>query len=470
MLMLMFFSLSAWTIEVVAADTASFSLPIIALDSSGNPYLLVSKKRIVGANRSLYYLFLYSKTAGIWAVDTLELNADQVPFTHHYDLAIDRFNRIWCVYSAFDDLNNTDYLIVSRKDSSDWKKDTVEVAIPNNTYDFNEQSIATDAMGVPHIAYEHMIDGWRYGFYAYLLEDTIWQKEMIDTVPVGCYHCSICLDSQNTPHISYFHCLWDTGGPHDNLSYAYKESGIWCIEEIDSAHNISQTTTSIAIGPNDLPGIAYTDPTTYQLKYAYYDGLVWWIDIVDFSGWIGTQKSIDIDSLGEPCFIYSRSDEKSWFAYRNTTGWHKERLPLPPSVTKGFEGSLRIGKDGTIHIARLATNDDYTYREIHYIYGTIVGIEEGERLKVEGEGLKLVVLPSVVRDNAKIQYTIPERQRISLDLYDILGRKVKTIAQGIVKSGFYSYRLNSSDFSSRVYFLILEGKKEAEAEKLLIVK
>ncbi|MEO0166695.1 MAG: hypothetical protein ABIL39_11230 [candidate division WOR-3 bacterium] len=108
---------------------------------------------------------------------------------------------------------------------------------------------------------------------------------------------------------------------------------------------------------------------------------------------------------------------------------------------------------------------------IYLGYSQITGIEEGERLKVEGEGLKLMVLPSVVRrDNAQIQYAIPERQRIRLDLYDVLGRKVKTIKEGIVDAGVYSYRLDSSNLTSGVYYIILQGERESKRGKILIVK
>ncbi|MEO0137262.1 MAG: hypothetical protein ABIL86_06995 [candidate division WOR-3 bacterium] len=108
---------------------------------------------------------------------------------------------------------------------------------------------------------------------------------------------------------------------------------------------------------------------------------------------------------------------------------------------------------------------------ICFDYANYVGIDEGEKLKGKGEGLSLMVLPSVVRrDNAQIQYAIPERQRIRLDLYDVLGRKVKTIKEGIVDAGVYSYRLNSSNLISGVYYIILQGERESKRGKILIVK
>lgn len=63
-----------------------------------------------------------------------------------------------------------------------------------------------------------------------------------------------------------------------------------------------------------------------------------------------------------------------------------------------------------------------------------------------------------------------ERQAIRLDLYDIIGRKVKTIAEGTVEPGVYIYRLDSSNLSACVYFLILEGERASRTKELLIVR
>jgi len=80
------------------------------------------------------------------------------------------------------------------------------------------------------------------------------------------------------------------------------------------------------------------------------------------------------------------------------------------------------------------------------------------------------VHPNIFAHNALIQYSIPNKQAIRLDLYDIVGRKIKTIAEGIVETGRYSYKLDSSNLSSGVYFLILQGEKETKTQKILIVR
>ncbi len=450
----MFFTFTTWTTEIVTTD---FSLvrPSLTIDSLGNPYIIATKQRVVSPD--LFYLFLFYKVNEAWHVDTFELNACLPDWL---DLTMDKCGRIWTVYPIYNSLDSTFYLIVACKSTAGWTKDTVEFS--NVSFDFGWRSIITDEFSRPHIVYDHAIDttGYQlYGHYAYLV-DTTWYKEVVDTLFTYAYCCAIDLDSQNRPYVSYFR-----GGYC--LSNAKKINNIWIIKELDASYYPSWWTTSIRINPTtDLPAITYMNPQTYQMKYAWDDGTTWHIDTIDSFGGIGTAKALDIDSFGKPYFVYNNN-----VAYKEGGVWHIEPLPaLNPPLTYSEPGALRLDCDGTIHITRFATNNDYSYREIHYIHGTIVDIEERDRLKVEGEKIKLMVLPSVVRDNARVQYAIPEKQHISLNLYDILGRKIATISEGIFEPGVHSCRLDSSHLSSGVYFLILEGMHESKTQKLLIMR
>ncbi len=80
------------------------------------------------------------------------------------------------------------------------------------------------------------------------------------------------------------------------------------------------------------------------------------------------------------------------------------------------------------------------------------------------------VYPNIFTHNAVIQYTIPDKQFVRLDLYDIIGRRIKMIIEGTVEPGIYSCNLNSSDLSSGIYFLVLKGDKETKTQKMLIVR
>ena len=82
----------------------------------------------------------------------------------------------------------------------------------------------------------------------------------------------------------------------------------------------------------------------------------------------------------------------------------------------------------------------------------------------------LNVFPNIISRNSQLQYTIPQSQKIRLNLYDISGRKINSITDGVIEPGIYTYDLDSSNLIAGIYFLMLEGEQETITEKVLIVR
>ncbi len=205
-----------------------------------------------------------------------------------------------------------------------------------------------------------------------------------------------------------------------------------------------------------------SDSGTY--RWDYKDSTWGWASSIAYGGdgdiYVGGKTSISglPDTSYFTVMKFAPGGELLWtYQYPTTGDWFTAA------------NAVVYGLDGNIYAAGV-TSDSLTGSDFTVISLSPSGIEEGERLKVKGERLRLGVSLNIVRNNARIQYTIPERQRISLKLYDIIGRGVLVIADRIVDAGVYSHSLNTSNFSSGIYFLILEGEKEHKIEKILIVK
>ena len=82
----------------------------------------------------------------------------------------------------------------------------------------------------------------------------------------------------------------------------------------------------------------------------------------------------------------------------------------------------------------------------------------------------LEIFPNIISRNTQFQYTIPQTQKIKLNLYDVTGRKIYSIANEVVEPGIYTYNLSSSSLSSGIYFLILDGEEKSITEKVLVVR
>jgi photosystem II stability/assembly factor-like uncharacterized protein len=78
--------------------------------------------------------------------------------------------------------------------------------------------------------------------------------------------------------------------------------------------------------------------------------------------------------------------------------------------------------------------------------------------------------PNPFNPTTKITYSIPKAGFISLKIYDMLGREVATLVEGIKQPGKYSIVWDASGFADGVYFCRLHADGFSEIRKLVLLK
>jgi Secretion system C-terminal sorting domain len=78
--------------------------------------------------------------------------------------------------------------------------------------------------------------------------------------------------------------------------------------------------------------------------------------------------------------------------------------------------------------------------------------------------------PNPFNPTTKINFAIPRQGFVSLKIYDMLGREVKTLVSEIKPVGFYSVDFNASEFSSGVYFYRLESESFRDVKRMMLIK
>ena len=82
--------------------------------------------------------------------------------------------------------------------------------------------------------------------------------------------------------------------------------------------------------------------------------------------------------------------------------------------------------------------------------------------------------PNPSNPKSKIDYQIPFSGKVSLKVYDIEGREVKTIVEEIKEAGFYTAEFDGTNLASGVYFYRIlaegEGQKYINTKKMILVK
>ncbi len=92
---------------------------------------------------------------------------------------------------------------------------------------------------------------------------------------------------------------------------------------------------------------------------------------------------------------------------------------------------------------------------------------------IEENGIDLVsqydVYPNPASDNIHIKYCLDRKSDVSLNMYDITGRLIKSIEHGVQESGVHEINLqNHGDIESGIYFICLEVGKNKVTRKLVV--
>ena len=87
------------------------------------------------------------------------------------------------------------------------------------------------------------------------------------------------------------------------------------------------------------------------------------------------------------------------------------------------------------------------------------------------EKVKLLgTFPNPARSHATLQYALPQKQEVTLRLYDTLGRRVLTLTQGSMEAGREQLQIDTSDLSSGTYFLRLATEGVTRTQRLTVVR
>ena len=78
--------------------------------------------------------------------------------------------------------------------------------------------------------------------------------------------------------------------------------------------------------------------------------------------------------------------------------------------------------------------------------------------------------PNPFNPTTKISYSLAWECMVTLKVYDILGREIITLVNGIKKRGSYQVEFNGNNLASGIYFYILKAGSYFETRKFILLK
>ena len=112
------------------------------------------------------------------------------------------------------------------------------------------------------------------------------------------------------------------------------------------------------------------------------------------------------------------------------------------------------------------------------LYARIRGVEYGEKVNAMNSPDNHILsrfnllqnYPNPFNSISIIKFEIPVTSYIELSLFDLAGKKIRTIYQGMNRPGTHQAKINCSELSSGIYIYALRGKNVLLSRKCVLIK
>lgn len=185
--------------------------------------------------------------------------------------------------------------------------------------------------------------------------------------------------------------------------------------------------------------------------------------------WFGSPDSLYVDA--------SSDGGATWAPLARTTGtltntWTRVTHPLRCAInlTSSVRFRFRACDLGGDSIVEAAIDDLGVWRFADGSAGIVAAPAAG------AAPLRLAaVRPNPFTPAALVSYEVSQRERVKLEIYDVTGRLVRTLADGVVDAGmqrivFDGRSEGGQDLASGTYFLRIEAGGGSEVQKLSLVR
>jgi tetratricopeptide (TPR) repeat protein len=124
------------------------------------------------------------------------------------------------------------------------------------------------------------------------------------------------------------------------------------------------------------------------------------------------------------------------------------------------------GDEITIHSGILLGEDD---RKMNY---EVLNKEENKKTDEVEKGYEITNYPNPFNPTTVISYQLPEKNYVTLKVYDILGREIATLINEYQNAGSYKVEFSADKYnlSSGIYFYTLKAGKNYVVKKMMLAK
>ncbi len=151
---------------------------------------------------------------------------------------------------------------------------------------------------------------------------------------------------------------------------------------------------------------------------------------------------------------------------------------LPPSGTGSVlftfdvDAAAAAGDLGYIDIWLTTVTGDSALVEVELVAGTVTGAETDATPKI---AVLYQNYPNPFNPSTSIEFSLPAREQVSLKVFDVSGRLVRTLVDGPLSNGPHKYTWDGrnergSSVASGVYFYVLRSDSIRQSRKAVLLR
>ena len=100
----------------------------------------------------------------------------------------------------------------------------------------------------------------------------------------------------------------------------------------------------------------------------------------------------------------------------------------------------------------------------------ITGINSDNTVNIPEKLVLYNNYPNPFNPATNIKYSIPKAEKVQILIYDVLGRKIKSLVNSKKKAGFHTIKFDASNLASGVYFYQLKAGNILMTKKMLLMR
>jgi len=248
---------------------------------------------------------------------------------------------------------------------------------------------------------------------------------------------------------------WEWGAPTTGPGSAHSGNNVWgTVLGGEYQNDADWSLYSIDLyATQDNPSIAFYH--WYNIESGYDGGNV----SISTDG--GATWTIIYPEGGYPESDISGLNNEPGFS-GTSDGWQLVKFNLSVAQGTYFKLRFHFGSDASI-------NYDGWYIDDFITSGAIVGIGENDHAQ---SYINLLYGPASnpVSGIGVIKFSVAQKTKVSLELFDVTGRKVRTLYNALTEPGIHSVKFNSKGLPQGIYFLRMNaGNTFNSTKKILVV-